>query len=311
MQLRHRLPAVFLVLLQRFQDHLRVRRRHRFIQRRRFLLHLRHQRLRGRRPVKRYAPGRELVHDHAERVDVAAPPDFRAPTRRLLRGHVFRRSDQRAHLGESRAARRIDQFRNPEIDELDEIRASHLRDEEDVVGLEIAMDDLPLVRRLQRAAALQENWPRDREWHRARHQRAAVQILHDAVVKAVQSHAEVERLDDVLVPDQVHRAGLVEKAFDVRAIAGETWMEELHRDLRADSGMAREIDRAHAAFAEQLDQAVRAGAAADQLVPRAFSQLVVECQRARHRMHSLLPWAGRSTRPLVRRASRTRSSSGP
>ena len=66
------------------------------------------------------------------------------------------------------------------------------------------------------------------------------------------------------------------------AIAAEPRVEELHRHLRADARMPREIDGAHAAFAQQPHDAVRAGAPPDQLVPRALPLLVVEGEGAGH-----------------------------
>ena len=93
-----------------------------------------------------------------------------------------------------------------------------LRRHPDVVGLEVAVHDARLVRRLQRAADLPEQPPHLAERHRpaleARRQALAVEVLHHEVVAPVGELIEGEDVDDVRVADLVDRARLLLEAAD-------------------------------------------------------------------------------------------------
>ena len=168
-------------------------------------------------------------------------------------------------------AGRIGQLGDAEIDQLDEVGAAIPVDEEDIVRLEVAVDDSPLVRRLQRPAALQEDGsrPPERERHSGLHerlQRPAVQELHHEVMAPAVGDVEIEDVDDVVVADDVHGLRFVEEALDDPLVRIEAGMEHLDRHLRADGGVLAHVDGAHSPFAEQLDDAPRADDASDHLV---------------------------------------------
>ena len=144
----------------------------------------------------------QLEHDAAERVEIGAMIDRDAAA--LLRRHVRRRPHHRAGLRHVHAVADVvaGELGDPEVEQLDPLAARHLRigHQEDVVGLEIAMDDALGVRGGQRAGDL----PRDRERRRpakpaARRpprQRLALEVLHDDVRRALGRPAEVVDLDD-------------------------------------------------------------------------------------------------------------------
>ena len=93
------------------------------------------------------------------------------------------------------------------------------RDEEDVLGLEIAVDDAGGVRGLERAADLHGDL---RGAHRLEAPLVrehvgevdAVEVLHDEVGAAVLGRAEVGDVDDVRVADARGRARLAAEALD-------------------------------------------------------------------------------------------------
>ena len=106
------------------------------------------------RDDERRAAARHLERDAAERVEVGAPVDLRrvAP---LLGRHVRRRA-HRARRARRDAGERTGQLRDAEVEDLDAFAARQLAigDEEDVVGLEIAMRDAGVVRGIEHARDL-------------------------------------------------------------------------------------------------------------------------------------------------------------
>ena len=90
-------------------------------------------------------PGQHLEQNHAERIDVGTVVDVRFALA-LLGRHVVGRSH---HGTGARLVRGLvvaqGQLGQAEIEHLHEIRHVPLGDEEDVLGLEIAVDDAVLV----------------------------------------------------------------------------------------------------------------------------------------------------------------------
>src|SRR5207249_9956706 len=160
---------------------------------------------------------------------------------------------------------------DPEVDDLDEVRQAAVAGEEDVVRLQIAVDDVVLMRRVQGAAALQDD-RRDQPQRqrlspgKVRLQRAALEELHHEVVPPVVGDVEVEDLDDVVVTDQVDRARLVEKPVDDGAIGRKARVQHLDGDLGTDGGVLGDVHASHPAFADTPDDAVRAQGAPDQRI---------------------------------------------
>ena len=90
--------------------------------------------------LERQLPRDELVQHDADRIDVAAVVDRLA--RRLLGRGVGRRAHERPldrrRAGADVAAQRLDQ---PEVEQLHEVTVAAALDEEDVLGLEIAVHE--------------------------------------------------------------------------------------------------------------------------------------------------------------------------
>ena len=105
----------------------------------------------GRRVVPRVGlrSGQQLVEDHAHGVDVRTNIERPVPAR-LLRRHVVRRSESRSGVGD--AAGLVDQLRDTEVEDLDELPPVVATHDEDVPGLEVAVEDAVRVSRLQPAA---------------------------------------------------------------------------------------------------------------------------------------------------------------
>ena len=144
---------------------------------------LEHRRERDRDVVAFKCPpaGEHLEHDDAEGPDVGASIDRSSP--RLLGRHVGRRAEdeaglrrvhreRRRHRGvRTRSGRRIQRFREPEIEHLDGAVVAYL----DVRRFEIAMDDALVVRDFERFGNLASDRQRfvDAESGRTRGDRPA------------------------------------------------------------------------------------------------------------------------------------------
>jgi hypothetical protein len=114
------------------------------------------------------------------------------------------------------------QLGDAEVEQLDEVLLAPALDQDDVVGLEIAVDDVGLVRRGQRVGDLQ----RDRQGALGSERRLAAdqlgerdpgQELHDEVDEALAAAGPVrpvvDDVDDVRVPDRVDRFRFGEEAL--------------------------------------------------------------------------------------------------
>ena len=80
----------------------------------------------------------------------------------------------------------------------------------------------------------------------------ALEELHHEVGGAVGQVAEVRDVDDVRVADARRGLRFLQEAVEDLAILCQIGAEDLHGDLLVDHLVAREIDEAHPAFAEQL-----------------------------------------------------------
>jgi hypothetical protein len=233
--------------------------------------------------VQRVPPRDHAEQHDADRPDVGAVIDLQAADAPLLRGHVRHRAhdravpreaglghvlQRRAELGELPAARQDDvadvaargllrlvlhDLRDAEVEHL---HGAGLGDE-DVVGLEIAVDDAELVRGDERAHDRDDQLDRaaDRELLAALDQllqRLALQVLehHEGRLPVL---ADLVDDDDVLVAAARGRARLDEEALRQLGLRGR---QELDRDAATELGVAREVDHAHAALAELADQLV-------------------------------------------------------
>ena len=101
-----------------------------------------HQHRRRARRLEGEPPGEHLVADDAERVEIAAAVDL-AVARRLLGRHVGRRADRDAGGGEPRVRALLDRARDAEVGHH---RAAVILVEQDVVGLDVAVDHAARMR---------------------------------------------------------------------------------------------------------------------------------------------------------------------
>jgi hypothetical protein len=202
-----------------------------------------------------------LVADRAECVDIAARVGGAA--RGLLRRHVLGRPHRHARARQATLACGFcfGRLRDAEVEDLHDVGGSFARDEEDVLGLEIAVDDALRVRGGECAADLRGDLEgaRDIEGAFALDDAAeldALEELHDEVHAAVGGGSGVGDVDDVRVTDLRCGARLAAEPLDEIGHARVAGMQDLERDALADLDVLGQVDLAHAAFADQLDHAI-------------------------------------------------------
>ena len=215
---------------------------------------LHERRLRGGRGVRRRAR-EHLVGDAGQRVHVR--PRRQIPVGgRLLGAHVVRSAQREPGLGHASAAGRADRECDPEVGDH---RLTRL--DQDVLGLDVAVDDAPVVRELQRRR------DRLRDAERIRHgelllavdplaQRLPLHEGHDVV----EDPALVPRIvepEDVRVLQVGGRLDLGQEALPADH-GGEFGLQDLDRDLAAVLHVLGEVDDGHAALAQALEDAVAA-----------------------------------------------------
>ncbi len=107
--------------------------------------------------IDRLMAGQQFVEQHTEAVDVAARIDVEIGDLGLLRARIRRRADERVEASEERLVREpaLRRLRDAEVDHLRHGHAVVDRDE-NVRGLDVAVDDPFLVRVLDRVADLDE-----------------------------------------------------------------------------------------------------------------------------------------------------------
>ncbi len=203
------------------------------------------------RPLAR----QELEGDDAEGVEVACGRGALAAG--LLRRQVARRADDRARFGEGAEVGRA---RHAEVGDLDALVAV----EQQVPGLDVAMDDPVRVCRVERGRCLAE--PVERASHGLRTfaletvcQRAAREVLHHDVRPAVVL-ADVEDRDRarrVREPGDGER--LAGEAPADRVVVCEPVRQQLDGDDPREVGVLRPVDLAHAAPRDQLRVPVAVG----------------------------------------------------
>ena len=128
--------------------------------------------------------------------------------------------------------------------------------EEDVRGLDVAVDDAHLVGVAQALEDLQNDGdpPRDgqgRHLLHGREQVATPQELHDDVGRAVRVVAEVVDRHHVGVGEPGHRAGLALEALLVLGMLRDLGEHHLQGDLALEERVERLVDDAHASAAAE------------------------------------------------------------
>ena len=188
----------------------------------------------------------------------------------LLRAEVVDRSERGA--GERRLGLG-DRAGDAEVDDLDLAVAA----DQDVAGLDVAMDEAARVRRGERAGDRRGDpggLPRRERTAPAqdRGEVLAVDELHDDV-RAGRVLPVVVRRDDVRVGQRRGRLGLLAEAGREVRVAQVLGSQELHGHVAAELRVHGAEDGRHAALSEQLDQSV--ATAEDRADLRQTSLLVV------------------------------------
>ncbi len=231
-QLARRLRPVGGALLETSHHQRGQRGRHgrpRLLKRDRGLRHVRGQHLLRGPTGERRAASQHLVRRRAERVDVGAMVDVGIGAR-LLGRHVRGRSQRDAGRGERRSA--VCRFRH----RLRHAEVGHRRrvaGEENVVGLDVAVDDALRVGVVERLGDVAQNRHRlgDRQLaaHEPRPQRLAFDERHREVRQTVHL-ARGQQRDDVRMLEPRGDQDLAPEAVEVDAVA-EFGGENLDDDL--------------------------------------------------------------------------------
>ena len=186
--------------------------------------------------------GEHLEQHDAERVDVGLAVDVVAE--RLLGGDVVGGAEHAAVGGQ---ALLVEGASDAEVGDLG--RAFLV--DEDVLGLDVAVDDVAIVRRLERAGDLDRVGDRLVDGQPAHAadavlERLALDVLEDDVGAAVLLTG-VDDADDVRVRELRDGAGLATEALELVGVRGDLAVHELDRDAALQHGVEGPIDRRHPA----------------------------------------------------------------
>ena len=197
--------------------------------------------------------GDHLVEHDAHRPEIGAVIDL-AGVAQLLGRHVHQRAQHgpgggRPLVGRVALAHHLG---DAEVEELH--RPARLA-EEDVVGLEIAVDQAHGVGRGEGVEDVEEHGADGLEGQRlAGHaglERLALEQLHHQVEVALGRAPRVGDADDAGVTYRCGSPGLGEEARGQAVLQAEARVEQLHRRGDAGEGVAGAEDHAHAALAEE------------------------------------------------------------
>jgi hypothetical protein len=212
--------------------------------------------------------GEALVHDAAQRPEIGPVVD-RALAAHLLGAHVGGRPEHRPFAREARLRlaplvdRRVE-LREAEIEDLGEELALLVVREEQVFGLEVAVDDAGGVRAREAAAGLRGH--RERHAHVDRAlvghplvERLALEQLEHQERAPVVEAPRVVHVADVGAADGGGGARLAEEALDDDDARGQLLREDLDRDTLADVDVLGLVHGRHPPAAELPRDAVLAG----------------------------------------------------
>ena len=201
-------------------------------------------------------PREELVEKHAGREQIGAMVDLRA--RVLLGRHVRRGSDGDARVRQLRAGDAGD----AEVGDLDPPRRRY----EQVAGLDVAVDDTPLVRVAEGVEQLRHQGSDLVEAEGAAPHDVVVERLprsqlHDDVRHVVRVAVVVDR-DDAGMGEATCCDGFAAEPLDdrgrERAVGEELLVDRLHGDLAIDRRIVRAVHDTHRPFAQDADDPVLA-----------------------------------------------------
>ncbi len=205
----------------------------------------------------------QLVEHHAERVHVGPRVHVLSGHLRLFRTHVLGRADQHAHLGEQGLLGQpvLDRLGHTEVDDLGRRLAVLIRHQH-VGRLQVAVDDRLLVGVLNAVADLLEQLQTLLRGQAVAvavlGDRHALHVLHGEVGPAALGRPGVEHLGHARMVHHRQRLPLgLEAGHDLLGV--HAVLDDLERDLASHRlGLLGEVDHAHAAFAETLQDAIGA-----------------------------------------------------
>ncbi len=204
--------------------------------------------------------GSQLVQDDAEGVDVDAMISILALG--LLRGHVVGRAEDDSGLGLLRlSAVEPGELGDAEVQDLHEVFAPGVVDQEHVLRLEVPVDDSLGMGGGQSVTDLNGHFTKIPPGEPAKllepvGQVGALQVLHHEEDTLVLSGAKVGDVHDVLVTNSARRLGLADEARDHFAAVGELLVEHLQGDLFLDDHMLGQVYDPHPPLPQQLEDAV-------------------------------------------------------
>ncbi|MCZ7678553.1 MAG: hypothetical protein M5U28_07170 [Sandaracinaceae bacterium] len=200
------------------------------------------------------------VEQHPEGVDVGAAIHQRPAE--LLGGHEARRADGDPGGGEALGRQHA---RDAEVEEHGPRVAPDRARQEDVRGLDVAVDDPGVVNARERARE------RARETDRLGHgqrparepvlQRLSVEQLEDLEGPVLVVDAEVQHLHDAFGAYSRRGARLSQEPLGPRRVVAHRGVNELHRHAALEHEVVRAEDRPHASVADQGAHTVLAGEA--------------------------------------------------
>ena len=213
---------------------------------------------------ERRRAGQELVEQHAQRIDVGARVDVEVVELGLLGRHVKRCAQHHLMSCVQRllGQRLMHRLGQAEVDHLGH-RLVVIRRDQDVRGLQVAVNDAFLVRVLKRGADLDEEvqpfLDAQSRGVAILGDRHALDVFHHEIGPARFGQSAVQDLGDIGVVHQRQRLafGLEASQDGARIHSG---LDQLECDLAANGGrLLGRPDRPHAPLADLLEQLVAAG----------------------------------------------------
>ena len=157
----------------------------------------------------------------------------------------------------------LDGLGDAEVEHLDEVAPAAV-DEEDVLGLDVAVHDAALVRRAERRGCLAHDVEHAPLGERALaleqlRQAVPLEVLHDDEGASVLGRARVGDVDDVLVADRRRQPRLLHQALRHLGAIEVLFAQHLDRHGLGQQHVRGLVHGAHAAFADLARQAVAIG----------------------------------------------------
>ena len=144
----------------------------------------------------------------------------------------------------------------PEVEDLQHLRPVTLRHDEDILGLEIAVDDPRLMRGGERVEDLlepvEQGVDRVTSPREAIAERLSLEQLHgDEERSVLRVETRVVDLDDPVVTDLSGRADLTQETRACRLVLADVLEQDLERDLLLGELVLRDEDRAHPTLGDE------------------------------------------------------------